>query len=70
MDLATALNNLSLSNESIPEEPSISSFFKQIFQRGSDNLDAIGASAPIAMVFCSFIDHSWNQCLHLNRYLG
>ena len=50
MDLATALNNLSLSNESIQEEPSMSSFLKQIFQRGADNLDAIGASAPIAML--------------------
>lgn len=50
MDLATALKDLSLSNESIPEEPSMSSFIKQIFQRGSDNLDAIGATAPITML--------------------
>lgn len=50
MDLATALNELSLSTESIPEEPSISNFLKQIFSRGSENLDAIGASAPISML--------------------
>jgi hypothetical protein len=50
MDLATALNDLSVSTESIPEEPSMSSFLKQIFSRGAENLDAIGASAPISML--------------------
>jgi hypothetical protein len=50
MDLATALNDLTISQESIPEEPSMSSFLKQIFARGAENLDAIGASAPISML--------------------
>jgi hypothetical protein len=50
MDLATALNDLTVSTESIPEEPSMSSFFKQIFSKGAENLDAIGASAPISML--------------------